>query len=135
MSLPVQELRGITSLVAEALKTQGLTTSEALLEATKTAALRKQLAATVGVETSVILDLANRADLNRIDGIGGVYSDLLEEAGVDTVKELAQRNPENLVAKITEINQTRQLTQRPPTLDQITAFINQAKTLPAGLEY
>ncbi|GAB3922261.1 DUF4332 domain-containing protein [Larkinella terrae] len=135
MSLPVQELRGITSSVADALKAQGLTNSDALLEAAKTASARKQLAATVGVETSVILDLANRADLNRISGIGGVYSDLLEEAGVDTVKELSHRNPENLAAKINEINQVRQLTQRPPTLEQITDFINQAKALPAGLEY
>jgi predicted flap endonuclease-1-like 5' DNA nuclease len=135
MSLPVQELRGITGSVADALKAQGLSNSETLLEATKTATLRRQLAAAVGVETSVILDLANRADLNRISGIGGVYSDLLEEAGVDTVKELSHRSPENLYAKINEINQVRQLTQRPPTLDQITDFINQAKTLPAGLEY
>ena len=135
MSLPVQELRGITSSVADALKAQGLTNSESLLEATKTIAQRKQLASAVGVETRVILDLANRADLNRIAGIGGVYSDLLEEAGVDTVKELSHRLPENLHAKITEINQARQLTQRPPTLEQITDFIAQAKSLPAGLEY
>ncbi|RCR66267.1 DUF4332 domain-containing protein [Larkinella punicea] len=135
MSLPVQELKGITADLAEALKAQGLTHTDALLEATKTVPLRKKLAATVGVETAVILDLANRADLNRIAGIGGVYSDLLEEAGVDTVKELAHRSPENLFTKITEINQERQLTQRPPTLEKITDFINQAKTLPAGLEY
>lgn len=135
MSLPIQELRGITSPVVDALKAQGVANAEALLEAAKTASLRKQLAASVGVETSVILDLANRADLNRISGIGGVYSDLLEEAGVDTVKELAHRNPENLAAKINEINQVRNLTQRPPTVDQISDFINQAKSLPAGLEY
>lgn len=135
MSLPIQELRGITSNVVDALKAQGVTNSEALLEAAKTASARKQLASTIGVETGVILDLANRADLNRVSGIGGVYSDLLEEAGVDTVRELAHRNPENLHAKINEINQIRQLTQRPPSLDQITDFISQAKALPAGLEY
>ncbi|GAB3275898.1 hypothetical protein GCM10027347_49440 [Larkinella harenae] len=135
MSVSIQELKGTTSQVIEALKAQGLTNSDALLEATKTAAARKQLASTIGVETSIILDLANRADLNRINGIGGVYSDLLEEAGVDTVRELSRRSPENLHAKINEINQVRLLTQRPPTLDQITDFINQAKSLPVGLEY
>ena len=135
MSVSVQELKGITSAVADALKAQGLGNSDALLEATKTPAARKQLAATVGVDASLILHLANRADLNRIAGIGGIYSDLLEEAGVDTVKELSRRVPENLHAKVLEINQVRQLTQRPPTLEQITDFVNQAKTLPAGLEY
>lgn len=135
MSLPVSELKGITDAVLNVFKAQGLANSDALLAAAKTPAGRKQLAAVTGVDASVILALANRADLARINGIGSVYSDLLEEAGVDTVKELAHRSPENLYAKVNEINQTRQLTPRPPSLEQITGFVNAAKELPAGLEY
>ena len=74
-----------------ALKAQGISDSDALLEATKTPADRKELASTTGVDGGVILELANRADLARVKGIGRVYSDLMEEAGVDTVKELAER--------------------------------------------
>ncbi|MGV3557274.1 DUF4332 domain-containing protein [Larkinella arboricola] len=135
MSLPISELKGITDAVLNVFKAQGLTNSDALLAAARTPAGRKQLASVAGVDASVILALANRADLARISGIGSVYSDLLEEAGVDTVRELSHRSPENLYAKVNEINQVRQLTPRPPSLDQITSFIHTAKELPAGLEY
>ncbi|AKD55470.1 DUF4332 domain-containing protein [Spirosoma radiotolerans] len=135
MSLSITELKGSTDALIDALKGQGITNSEALLEASRTPTDRKKLAALANTEASVILDLANRADLARITGIGGVYSDLLEEAGVDTVKELARRSAENLLIKITEINSTKELTLRPPSLEQLADFIEQAKTLPTGLEY
>jgi predicted flap endonuclease-1-like 5' DNA nuclease len=135
MSITLGELRGITDQVLNALKGQGLGDSDALLEAAKTSQGRKALATAAGVESSVILELANRADLARIKGIGRVYSDLMEEAGVDTVKELARRSPANLHAKLIEINSTRQFTQRPPSVEQVTDFVEQAKSLPGMLEY
>ena len=135
MSVTLGELRGITDAVMSALKSQGLADSNALLEAAKTPAGRKSLASAAGVESSVILELANRADLARIKGIGRVYSDLMEEAGVDTVKELAKRSPANLHVKLIEINTTRQFTQRPPSVDQVSDFVEQAKGLPGMLEY
>ncbi|KAB7728109.1 DUF4332 domain-containing protein [Rudanella paleaurantiibacter] len=135
MSVNLGELKGITDAVLNLLKAQGLGTSEELLEVAKTPEGRKDLSKTIGVDATMILDIANRADLARVKGIGRVYSDLMEEAGVDTVKELAQRVPANLHAKLIEINSKRQLTQRPPSLDQVADFINQAKSLPATLEY
>lgn len=135
MSITLGELRGITDTVMNALKGQGLSDSDSLLEAAKTPQGRKALATAAGVEPSVILELANRADLARIKGIGRVYSDLMEEAGVDTVKELARRSPANLHAKLIEINSTKQFTQRPPSVEQVTDFVEQAKSLPAMLEY
>lgn len=135
MSVTIGELRGITDAVVNALRGHGLSDSDALLDAAKTPQGRKSLALAAGVETSVILELANRADLARIKGIGRVYSDLMEEAGVDTVKELAKRVPANLHAKLIEINTTRQFTQRPPSVEQVSDFVEQAKSLPAMLEY
>lgn len=135
MSVTLGELRGITDAVLNALKGQGLGDSDALLEAAKTPQNRKALAAAASVDSAVILELANRADLARIKGIGRVYSDLMEEAGVDTVKELARRSPENLHAKLIEINTTRQFTQRPPSVEQVSDFVEQAKGLPGMLEY
>lgn len=135
MSITLGELRGMTNAVATALKGQGLTDSDALLDAAKTPAKRKSLASAAGVEASVILELANRADLARVKGIGRVYSDLMEEAGVDTVKELSHRVPANLHAKLIEINKVRQFTQRPPSVDQVSDFVEQAKSLSPMLEY
>lgn len=135
MSVHVSELKGVNEAILNVFKAQGLGDSDAMLEAAKTPKDRKALAAAAGVETALILELANRADLARVKGIGRVYSDLMEEAGVDTVKELARRAPVNLHAKLIEINTTRQFTQRPPSVDQVTDFVEQAKTMPGMLEY
>ncbi|GAB3989901.1 hypothetical protein GCM10028807_15850 [Spirosoma daeguense] len=135
MGLTLGELRGMNDSVLNALKAQGISDADMLLEATKTPSDRKSLSSMSGVDSKVILDLANRADLARIKGIGRVYSDLMEEAGVDTVKELAQRVAANLHAKLIEINSVRQFTQRPPSVEQIGDFIEQAKNLPRMLEY
>ena len=135
MSLTLGELRGITDTVLNALKAQGISDSDSLLETTRTPQDRKNLSSMSGVDGGVILELANRADLARVKGIGRVYSDLMEEAGIDTVKELAQRSPKNLHVKLIEINSVRQFTQRPPSEEQIADFVEQAKALPRMLEY
>lgn len=135
MSIHISELRGITDAVLNTLKAKGFGDSESLLEAAKTPQGRKELAKAAAVDAAVILELVNRADLARVKGIGRVYSDLMEEAGVDTVKELAQRVPANLHAKLVEINAKRQLTQRPPSVDQVAEFVAQAKELPPMVEY
>ena len=135
MSIHISELRGITDAVLNTLKAKGFGDSESLLEAAKTPQGRKELAKAAAVDAAVILELVNRADLARVKGIGRVYSDLMEEAGVDTVKELAKRVPANLHAKLVEINDKRQLTQRPPSVDQVAEFVAQAKELPPMVEY
>ncbi|MCJ7770374.1 DUF4332 domain-containing protein, partial [Candidatus Bathyarchaeota archaeon] len=81
------------------------------------------------------LEWVNLADLFRIKGIGEEYSDLLEEAGVDTVVELSRRVPENLHAKVTSVNETKKLVRRPPSLEEIREWIEQAKELPKKIEY
>lgn len=135
MSLTLGELRGINNTILNSLKAQGISDSNELLEAAKTTSDRKALAAASGVNAAIILELANRADLARVKGIGRVYSDLMEESGVDTVKELAKRVPANLHAKLIEINSIRQFTQRPPSVEQVGDFVEQAKSLSPMLEY
>jgi len=89
----------------------------------------------MGVEAPVILELANRADLARVKGIGKVFSDLLEQAGVDSVKELANRRPDNLHAKLVEMNAQKKLAGRAPTLHAVESWVAQAQQLPKTLEY
>jgi len=87
------------------------------------------------VEPGAILELANRADLARVRGIGGVFSDLLEHAGVDTVKDLATRNPDNLHAKLVEVNAEKKLAGRTPHQGMVKDWVTQARELPKLLEY
>lgn len=135
MATPVKELKGVTDAMAAALKAQGIADSEKLVEAAATPGQRKELAAACDCDVKDLLEVVNRADLSRIKGVSGVYSDLLEEAGVDTVKELAARRPDNLHAKISETNDAQKLTERPPTAAQVEDWIAQAKELPKMLTY
>ena len=135
MQKPIGDLKGMTAAIAAVLKEQGITNSLQLLEAAKKPAQRKTLAAACSCKTREILELANRADLARLKGIGVVYSDLLEQAGVDTVKELRHRRPDNLHAKILEVNETKSLTKQPPPMATVEEWVNQAKELDPMIEY
>jgi predicted flap endonuclease-1-like 5' DNA nuclease len=96
---------------------------------------RKALAEQTGISGKLILEWINRADLYRIKGVSEEYSDLLEAAGVDTVPELAQRNAENLYAKLGEVNAAKKLVRRLPTQSQVSNWIEQAKALPRVVTY
>ena len=135
MALRSAELFGVREDLAASLKTAGLTDSDKLLAAAATPADRKALAAKLGVDEREVLELANRADLARIKGIAGVYSDLLEEAGVDTVKELRGRVPENLHAKLLEINAAKNLTAQPPSLKMVATWVWLARKRRKFLQY
>lgn len=130
----INEIRGIQMSTAEKLAAEGIKTSDQLLAAGKTAAGRKELAAKIGADPKEVLELVNRADLARITGIGQIYSNLLEEAGVDTVAELARRVPANLHAKLVEFTQQGHA-RRAPTLAQVENWIKQAKDLGRLVEY
>lgn len=129
------DIKGITAELRAKLKAQGIDGPEELLKAAAAESGRKNLAKTLAVDAKVVLEWVNRADLARVKGIGGVYADLLEEAGVDTIKELAVRVPANLAAKIDEINDKKKLTSRPPTAAAVADWVSQAKALPKLVEY
>ncbi len=135
MAIPVSELKGVTSSLVQKLESKGIVNSDHLLDASTSPAQRASLSEQVGVDSQAILELANRADLSRVNGVAGVYSDLLEQAGVDTVKELATRRPANLHAKIEQVNSAHRLSGRTPTLGMVEDWVNQAKTLPKLLTY
>lgn len=134
MTIKVHELKGISSELADALKASGIDDSAKLLAATGQAADRKALAAKHGVEARQLLELANRADLARIKGIGAVYGDLLEQAGVDTVMELRNRNADNLFAKIGESAEKLGV-KRVPRIEEVRDWVEQAKQLERAVHY
>ncbi|MGB3700819.1 MAG: DUF4332 domain-containing protein [Anaerolineales bacterium] len=128
-------IEGIGNKYATKLKMIGISTTAALLEKGRTPQGRKDIAEKSGITQTLILEWVNLADLFRIKGVGEEYSDLLEEAGVDTVVELAQRNPANLYASIVNVNKKKKLVRKLPTEDQIGDWVKQAKKLPRVLKY
>ena len=131
----VSKMKGMTPDLFGKIKAKGLANTDKFLAAVKTTKEREDLAKAMGVDHTVILELANRVDLARVKGIGEVFSNLLEEAGVDTVKELSHRVPEHLHEKLVQVNVGKKMAGRTPTLAQVTNWIAQAKALPAMLEY
>lgn len=131
----ISAIEGIGGTYAHKLGEVGISTIEALLEAGKTPQGRKELAEKASISAKLILEWVNLADLYRIKGVGEEYGDLLEEAGVDTVPELAQRNPENLYAKMVEVNTEKKLVRKLPTQAQVGNWVEQAKVLPRVIEY
>jgi predicted flap endonuclease-1-like 5' DNA nuclease len=130
----IVDIEGIGPTYAKKLNAAGVKTTDDLLEAGSLPKRRENLAEKTGISATLILEWVNLADLFRINGVGEEYSDLLEEAGVDTVVELSRRNPENLHARICEINEEKKLVRRPPTLNDVRTWIEQAKTLPRAVE-
>lgn len=134
MALRLSELQGITPEIVEKLRNVNLIDSDKLLDAISQPRDRKALAEKLGVDERTLLEVGNRADLGRIEGVGVVYSDLLEYAGVDTVAELAKRVPQNLYAKIEEVAAEHHV-ERLPRLSDVESWISQAKELGRKLYY
>ncbi len=128
-------IEGIGENYAQVLKEAGITTTEALLDKGASPAGREALVEATGISKTLILKWVNRADLFRIKGIGEEYADLLEASGVDTVPDLARRNPENLYEKLTAVNDEKALVRRPPTLKAVKGWVAEAKELPRKLTY
>lgn len=131
----IEDIEGIGAAHAKQLVAAGIKTTDNLLEAAATPDGRKKLAEKTGISEKMILEWVNLADLFRIKGIDEEYSDLLEEAGVDSVVELAKRVPENLHAKMAEVNAKEKLVRRLPTLNEVKDWIEQAKKLPKKVEH
>jgi predicted flap endonuclease-1-like 5' DNA nuclease len=125
----IDEIEGVGPKDARKLRKVGVKTTEGLLKRASTRKERTSLAESAGFETEQILEWVNRADLMRVKGIGSEYADLLEQSGVDTVKELRRRSPTSLTSKMTEVNERKRLVRRLPTLSMVTAWVEQAQEL------
>ena len=135
MAYKIEEIEGIGSVYAEKLETVGIKTTEALLDRAETKKVREKLAEETGISEKLILKWANHADLFRIKGIAGQFAELLEAAGVDTVKELRHRVPANLYAKLVEVNDARNLCNRVPAESEIARMVDQAKEMEPRMKY
>jgi predicted flap endonuclease-1-like 5' DNA nuclease len=135
MATSIKDIEGIGDVLAEKFAEAGIKTVEKLLEAGASPKGRKELAEKTGISEGRILSFTNMADLFRINGVASQFAELLHAAGVDTVKELRNRNAENLHAKLVEVNEEKKLVRQVPSLSQVEDFIKQAKDLPPVMTY
>ncbi len=135
MNYPIEEIEGIGPVYGKKLSAAGITTTSKLLDCCASAKGRREVAGKTGLDDGQLLKWANLADLMRISGIGKQFSELLEAAGVDTVKELRNRRPDNLAAKMKEVNTAKKLTRSTPSEKQVARWVAQAKSLPPVISH
>ena len=131
----IVDVEGVGPHYAAKLNAIGVATTERLLKVAAHAQGRKDLAEQAAIPEKLILEWVNLADLMRIKGLGPEYADLLEEAGVDTVRELRTRRPEALHLAAREINLRKRLVRRLPSLREIERWVAEAKRLKPLLTY
>ncbi len=129
MNYKIEDIEGVGPAYAEKLTAAGVIDTESLLEKAASRKGREALEEATGISGKLILKWVNHSDLMRINGVGGQYAELLEEAGVDTVKELRNRNAENLAAALAAANEKRKLTGNVPNASMVTKWVEQAKVL------
>ncbi len=130
MAKTIKQVEGIGPRYAQVLNDIGINSTEKLLAAGSDRRSRQELAQKTGLNETMILKWVNMCDLFRIKGVAGQYAELLEAAGVDTVRELAQRNPENLFKTMSGLNEQKRLVRQVPSLRMVEEWVQQAKTLP-----
>ena len=135
MSYPIMAIDGIDGEAAAILKKAGIRSTARLLEAARTVKGRKALAEKTGFDEKQLLCWANVADRMRIHGVNKEYAELLQAAGVDTVKELKYRNPGNLAKAMADANKRRKLVRLLPSEKVVTRWIENAKKLPLKISY
>lgn len=135
MSYPITDIEGIDGDIAIVLKSAGIRSTDRLLEAARTVKGRKLLSEKTGFDEKRLLCWANVADRMRIKGISKEYAELLQAAGVDTVKELKYRNPLNLAMAMADANKKRKLVRLLPSEKVVKRWIENAKTLPLKITY
>ncbi len=135
MGYSIDTIEGIGPANRDKLRAAGIKTTDALLKLCCDKKGRKAAAEKSGCSEGQLLKWVNMADLMRIKGVGEEYSELLEAAGVDTVKELRNRNAENLTQAMADTNAKKKLVRSIPSLKQVTNWVAQAKTLPPTITH
>ncbi len=135
MDYKIIDIEGIGDVYAEKLIAAGINKVSELLEKCAAPKGRKALAEETGISEKLILRWTNHADLFRINGVGPQFAELLEAAGVDTVKEFRHRVAENLQPKLEETNAAKNICNRVPAVSEIQKMIDQAKELEPKVTY
>jgi len=131
----IQTIEGIGAAVGKKLAKANINTVERLLDQCCTPKGRKNTAAATGIDKSKLLKWTNMADLMRIKGIASQYGELLKASGVDTVKELRNRKPQNLTVKMAEVNAKKKLTRMVPSEKMVASWVDAAKKLKPAISY
>jgi hypothetical protein len=135
MAYPICVVDGISPGIGKKLLAAKIRTTAKLLQAAGSPQGRKLLAEKTGLDAATILRCANMADRMRIKGVGREAAELLEAAGVDTVRELRYRNPANLADRMKAAMTNAKLARQLPSEKVLSRWIEGAKALKLEIRY
>jgi hypothetical protein len=135
MSYPITDIGGIDGDIAATLKSAGIRSTAKLLETARTVSGRRTLSEKTGFAERQLLCWANVADRMRVKGISREYAELLQAAGVDTVKELRYRSPANLAKAMAEANKKHKMVRLLPSEKVVCRWIENAQNLDLKIRY
>ena len=135
MPYPICVVDGISPGIAKKLLASKIRTTTKLLQLAGSPQGRKLLAEKTGLDAATILRCANMADRMRIKGVGREAAELLEAAGVDTVRELRYRNPANLADRMKAAMTSAKLARPLPSQRVLTRWIEGARALKLEIRY
>ncbi len=130
MAVVLTKLYGVDRTLEAKLKTKGVKDSEDLIALVQKNGGADSVALELGIDAETLRGLVNRAHLVRIRGIGGAYTMLLEQAGVKSLTDLADKCPEHLQTELEQINQSQKMVGRVPALAMVNGWVNKAQKLP-----
>ena len=125
----IAEIEGIGTQFGHQLMASGVNTSKDLMDKCGTVDKMEQLAQATGISTKQLTTWLHQADLMRVSGIGPEFGQLLERSGVESVRELATRNPENITHLLARVNAEKRLTRAVPALKTVTSWVDRAKSM------
>jgi predicted flap endonuclease-1-like 5' DNA nuclease len=123
------DIEGIGPKYAKTLKAKaGIEKLEDLMVLTK--AKIKEVAVKTKISEKMIDKWQEHANLMKIDGIGPEYADVLNQIGIDSVKELSKRDPQGVLDKIIEFDKGKpNVIRKLPTLVNVKNWVVQSKKM------
>lgn len=132
MTYKIEQIEGIGTKFGQQLMTSGVHTTSDLLEKCGTADKVRQLELATGISSKQLNSWMRQADLMRVSGIGPEFGQLLEEAGIESVMQLASRDPENVTQLVARVNAEKKLTRALPPVSIVSRWVDQAKEMTAN---
>lgn len=131
----IADFTGISKDTVAKLEKIGIKNTVKLYDRIITTESRKELAESIGVGDSEILELTKLTDLSRIKWVGVTFARMLYDLGVDTVEKATKSDPIDLHARINQMNKEKNIYKGHIGLNDIKIFVNAAKEVPLEIEY
>jgi hypothetical protein len=131
----LKDFLGVNHQHTQALRKEGVFTSEHMLRVGRTEEGREKLAEKTGLPLSAILELVKLADLSRIPGLARKRARLYYDAGLDTMDKIAKSDPEKMQKMFVEFVERTGFDGTPPPSSEAAFAVKLAKYLPRVVEY